>query len=461
MTSYDYDLLIIGTGSGNSIITPDFDTWNIGIIERGVFGGTCLNRGCIPSKMLVHIADSIEQIRQSERLGIVGEVKEILWSDILLRVYGRIDPISQSGEAYREGLPHVTVHKGHARFTGPNSVEVNGDQVSAQQIVIATGAKPYIPEIPGLSSIRYHTSDSIMRMEKIPDRLTIIGGGYIATEMAHVFDALGAEVVLIARADRLLRDEDTDISDRFTEAFKERIAIHLNSHIGSIEQTSSGETTLHCQSEGTPFTISTQELLVATGRIPTASELNTPEAKLTLENGYIVTDKFMRTNISHIWALGDVTNSHQLKHTANAEARVVSHNLANPDEMITVDLDPIPHAVFTNPQIAAVGATEQYLQETGQEYVSEIVNFSEVAYGWALEDDVGFCKVLVDPNTSLLLGAHILGPQASILIHQLIQGMSFKQTVQQLSRGMLYVHPALNEVVENALLKVSAACTNF
>ena len=165
----------------------------------------------------------------------------------------------------------------------------------------------------------------------------------------------------------------------------------------------------------------------------------------------------MRTSVDNILALGDVTNPNQLKHTANAEAKIVSHNLLHSD-LRKVDLDPIPHAVFTNPQIASVGYTQQDLDEMNIPYVTATEVYSDEAYGWAMEETTGFCKIIADPISTLLLGAHIIGPQSSTLIHQLIQGMKYKRTVSELSHGFLYIHPALNEVVENALIKVAEKC---
>ena len=456
--SQEFDLIIIGTGSGNSVITPDLDSWRIAIVERGVFGGTCLNRGCIPSKMLVYLADTIQNINESEKLGINANVVSVRWQDILNRIYGRIDPIAQGGEDYRNSLSNVTVFNGHARFIAPKTIQVNEELLTADNIVIATGARPYIPDIPGLDSVEVHTSDTVMRIEEIPNRLTILGGGYIATEMAHIFSALGSKVTLIARGQQLLNGHDKDVSRRFTDILQTRITVHLDTTVQRIENDDCGNIELYCKSNEKDFSIVADELLVATGRIPTSDELNLLAADIETRDGYITTDKYMMTNVDGVFALGDVTNPAQLKHTANAETRVVSHNLIHPNTMVELDLDPIPHAVFTNPQIASVGSTEQELIAKGVDFAIGSSEYSDVAYGWAMEETDGFCKIIVDPKSFFLLGAHILGPQASTLIHQLIQGMKFDQTIQQLARGMLYVHPALSEVVENALLKAIEAC---
>lgn len=453
MNREDYDLIIIGTGSGNSIITPEFNSWKIAIIEKGIFGGTCLNRGCIPSKMLVHVANTICEIERSELIGVDASVNDLRWKDIVNRIYGRIDPIAEGGKEYRENLPNVTVFNGHAKFVDNKVIEVNGVQLSSHKIVIATGARPFIPPIPGLSETPYQTSDSIMRIDSLPKSLTIIGGGYIATEIAHIFSSFGCRVNVLARGPRLLRDQDKEISRRFTKSFRNRVNVHLNVDIQNIFEDKSGGVSISCVTPLGDVSHSSEMLLVATGRTPTADELNLDSTDVTTDCGYVVTDETMRTNVDEVFALGDVTNPHQLKHSANAEARVVSHNLINPDNPISVDLDPMPYAIFSSPQIASVGATEEDLLESQTEYVKGVADYSEVAYGWAMENTDGFCKVLACPHTGRILGSHIMGPQASTLIHQLIQGMKFGQGVKELSRGMLYVHPALNEVVEVALLK--------
>ena len=449
-----YDLIILGTGSGNSIITPDFDDWKIAIVEKGVFGGTCLNRGCIPSKMFVYAADVIEQARHSSKLGVDLSVDAVRWPDIVERVFGRIDPIAQGGEDYRQGLDHVTVYKAHARFTGPKTVAVGDTEISGDHIVIATGATPFVPPINGLAQAGYHTSDTIMRLPEIPRRLAVLGGGYIATEMAHVFEAMGSEVTMLVRGPKLLRVEDEEVSMRFTDVFADRCELILGASIDSVHRQDNGELAIEVSVGGDQFQVFADEILVATGRTPTTEQLDLHLAGIECHDGYVSTDANMRTNVEGVWALGDITNPSQLKHTANREAKVVAHNIANPESMHEVDLWPTPHAVFSHPQVASVGATEQQLRGEGRPYLVGKRDHAGTAYGWAMEDKSGFCKILVDPETRLILGAHIIGPQAATLIHQLIQGMKFGQTVDELAEGFLYIHPALSELVENALLDV-------
>tara|TARA_B100001250_G_C19560350_1_gene683023 strand:- start:54 stop:839 length:786 start_codon:yes stop_codon:yes gene_type:complete len=260
---------------------------------------------------------------------------------------------------------------------------------------------------------------------------------------------------MLVRGNTLLSKEDLSIRERFNKVFQEKVDLRFEATASKVRQGSNG-IRLNFEDE-TLDVVEIDELLLATGRLPDLDSLKIRAANIDTTDGYIITDQYMRTTADNIWALGDVTNPAQLKHTANAEAKIVSHNLIN-KKLIKVDLDPTPHAIFSNPQVASVGYTEQDAKAAEIQYVVAVEEYGDVAYGWAMEEKTGICKVIADPRTGLLIGAHILGPQASTLIHQLIQGMKFGQTVTELASGFLYVHPALNEVVENALIKVAALC---
>lgn len=445
-----FDLIIIGAGSGNSILTDDFDDWKVAIVERDVFGGTCLNRGCIPSKMFIYPASIVEIARTAGPLGVDATIDAVRWPEIVERVFGRIDPIAAGGEDYRRSLDNVTVFGDDARFVGDKVVQVGDATITADTIVLAAGARPFIPPIDGLDSVRYHTSKSIMRVPSPPKRLAVLGGGFIACEMAHVFEAAGSTVSIINRSARLLRKEDDDVSKRFTEVFGQRMDLHLERMPTQIRQ--EGDEIVIEFGDGE---LRVDELLVATGRIPNGSQLGVDKTGVELDgDGYVVTDEFMRTGVDGIWALGDICNPMQLKHTANAETKVVAHNIHNAGDLRTVNYSGTPSAVFTHPQIASVGVTERELIAEGRPYIARIQPYAATAYGWAMEDDEGFAKVICDPETRLLLGAHIIGHEASLLISELILGMQFDLTVDQMARDRLWIHPALSEVVEQALLEL-------
>ena len=211
-----FDLIIIGAGSGNSVLTPDFDDWKVALVERDVFGGTCLNRGCIPSKMFIYPASIVESVRTADRLGVDAQVNNVRWGDMVQRVFGRIDPIAESGGEWRRSLDNITVFAEDARFVGEKQVQVGDQIITADTIVLAAGARPRIPDIPGLADVRYHTSASMMRVPQAPKRLGVLGGGFIAVEMSHMFQAAGSEVTIMNRSHHLLRAQDDEVSERFT-----------------------------------------------------------------------------------------------------------------------------------------------------------------------------------------------------------------------------------------------------
>ncbi len=454
-----FDLIIIGTGSANSIIGAEFDDWSIALVEEGVFGGTCLNRGCIPTKMLVHVADVAEAVRNAHNLGVDAEVTNVRWTDIRNRVFDRIDPIAAGGEDYRtNGSPNVTVFKGHGRFVGPKQVAVGDVVLEGTQVLVAAGGRPMVPDIEGLDSVHFHTSDDIMRIDELPKHLIILGGGFIANELAHVFGSFGSRITIIHRGDVMLRAQDELIASRFTALVQGRpnFDVHLNTQVRHVTQ--HGDTitvTLH-----NGVTVAGDKLLIATGRIPNTDTLDVKNAGIDVHSdGRIVVDNMQRTSVPGIWALGDISSDHLLKHVANHEARTVRHNLAHPSGLISSHRDFVPAAVFTKPQIASVGLTEAQAREQGIDVMVKVQNFGDVAYGWAMEDTTSICKLVADRTTRKLVGAHLMGPNSSILIQQLIQGMSLGQTIDELASGQYYIHPSLTEVVENALLGLGEVTT--
>ena len=448
-----FDLIIIGSGSGNHI--PEFlNDWRIAMVERDVFGGTCLNKGCIPSKMFVLPADRAVEAEEAASIGVDISVNSADWVAIRDRVFGRIDPIAESGREYRaERCENVTLIEGTGRFVrsdveGMHSIDVDGRVISAPRVLVAVGSRPTIPPISGLSECGFHTSDSIMRLDTLPPRLGIIGGGYIAAEMGHVFSGLGSQVTLFNRSSTMLSRHDHDVSAAFTEEFGKRVSLHLGHLPSKVERTADG-IEVHCAGE----VVVVDELLLATGRQPNSDLLNCDVVGLvTHSHGTLSVDAHMRTNVPGIWAIGDVANDYQLKHVANAEVDIAFWNMAHPDDLRVVTQRHVPAAVFSHPQIASVGLTEQQADSLGIDAIVGRRDYAGTAYGWALGDAPGFAKVVVDRTSDQILGAHIMGPQAATLIQPIIQAMQFGQTASQVAREVYYIHPALTEVVENALL---------
>jgi mycothione reductase len=447
-----YDLIIVGAGSGNMVPTDAFGSWKIAIVESDRFGGTCLNRGCIPSKMFVYAADVATTIRHSERFGVHSELTGVDWPAIRERVFGRIDPIHERGVEYRRSQG-IDVYLGPARFTAPYELAVDGVALRGDRIVVAAGTRPAHPPIPGLDDVPHHTSDTIMRIDDLPRSMLVLGGGYIGAEMSHVFGALGTRITIVHRGDELLPSQDREVRHRFTAAYRERFDLRLATTVQRVEPSGVGLVAHLATRDGTRSSIEVETMLVAIGRVPNTDELDAAAGGLELdEHGHIRSDDTYATNLANVWALGDTTNHYQLKHMANAEARLVQHNIVHADAPRRAKFPFVPAAVFADPQVATVGATEDELDRAGRTYRVAVREYSTTAYGWAMEDTTGFVKLLSDPATGLLLGAHIMGAQASTLIQPLIQAMTFGNTVEQVARDVIYIHPALTEVVENALL---------
>lgn len=477
--SIHYDLVIIGTGSGNTILGPEFAGLKVAIVEKGVFGGTCLNVGCIPTKMFVHTAEVAATPSEAARYNLTETLDAVDWPAIRDRIFGRIDPIAAGGEEYRETHPdnaNVTVHKGTARLTGPHSLVVEplsgaGDQgaieLTTDRLVLAAGSRAVLPEIEGLGTVPFHTSDTIMRLEALPERLAILGSGYIAVEFANIFASLGVDVTVIARSGRVLRREDPEISQRATELLGRRVRLLTDTAITRAE-TGEGGVVLTDATAGGDVRVEADELLVATGRVSNADLLEAAAAGFdTHPDGRLVADDRQRAYaggapVPGVYALGDVCSPFQLKHVANWEARTVRANLlaelAGAEGSTESRHDVVPHAVFGHPQIASVGMSEDearaWSAESGVEIAVAHQDYAGIAYGWAMEDETGFAKIIATAGGGRILGAHIIGPQAPTLIQVLIQAMSTGQTVADIAGTQYWIHPAMPELVENALLQL-------
>ncbi|MER6466231.1 mycothione reductase [Streptomyces sp. NPDC001228] len=448
-----YDLVILGAGSGNMLLSEEFEHLRTAIVEPGRFGGTCLNRGCIPSKMFVVAADAAEGARAARRLGVHASVEHVDWKSVRDRVFDRIDPLHESALEYRRSQG-VDVFTEAAHFVAPKVLEVGSERITAETFVVAVGSRPVVPDIPGLDTVAFHTSDTIMRIDDLPASLLVLGGGFIAAEFRHVFQSFGTDVTIVQRGPRLLMAEDEQISRRFTELASRRHRVLLDSEITSVAPEGDGVSARVAGPDG-ERTVEAEMMLVCVGRRPNTDRLRAADGGLEMDShGHIVTDGAYRTSVPGVWALGDAVNHFQLKHVANAESRVVRHNILHPQDMRTLPNNVAPHAVFTSPQIASVGLTEQEARRRGVDFVVSVRDYSQTAYGWALEDTTSFVKLVASPADRLLLGAHIIGPQAATLIQPLIQAMSLELTVDRIGHDVMYIHPALTEAVEQALLEL-------
>ncbi len=467
-----FDLCIIGAGSGNTIVDERFDDQRVAIVdqgigERGSFGGTCLNAGCIPTKMLVHPATLASGAVDAQRLGVDLQFRGADFRAIQRRIFERIDAIADAGLAWRRQSANVTVFRRAGRFLDAHTLQVGRERITADTFVLAAGSRPVLPDVRGIDdrdlASMIHTSESIMRVPELPKHLIIVGGGYEGAEFSHIFAGLGSEVTTVMRGTAALRWEDEAVSQRFTELLARRVTLRLNQSPVAVEAAVRGGIVLTTRDvDGIEYLYHGDALLFATGRVPNGPLMRLQEAGVALDDkGFVIVDEHQRSSVPHIWALGDICSPWMLKHVANAEARTVQHNLLHPDDLISTDHRFVPHTVFSQPQVASVGMTEQDLRNCGARYVAFTQQYGDTAYGWAMDDHEHFCKLLADADTGQLMGAHIIGPEACSLLQPLVQALSFGLDTTRLARGQYWVHPGLPEVVENALLGLESRRLEF
>jgi len=465
MSIETYDLAIIGSGSGNSIITPFWEDKKVAIIDSGTFGGTCLNAGCIPTKMFAYPAQLAASSEHAKRLGVDLDFVAANWPAIRDRIFSRIDAISEGGRHYREvELDNTTFISEEVRFSGRKQLTSDtGRVIEASQIVIAAGSRPKLPDVAGIDLPGVHTSDTVMRISNLPKRIIVVGGKYIGSEFAAVFAGLGSEVIHINRSGQLLSNHDSTISDAFTRAAKRQWQVEPNRTLHSIQQAGDQlrvnvSATGQRQDEIVDHFVG-DVVLLATGRIPNTDRLNLAAADIDTVGAAIARDEYLRvlsggTPVDGVWALGDIANPQMLKHVANHEQRIVSHNMENPNCMQRDTKQVVPAGVFSQPQIASIGLTEDEARsQLGTEKITvKVQSYGDTAYGWAMEDSEGLVKLIAKKSTGQLLGAHIMGSEATNLLQPLITAMAFDITAHRLARGQYWIHPAMAEVVENALL---------
>ncbi|MCJ7429154.1 MAG: dihydrolipoyl dehydrogenase [Candidatus Nanohaloarchaeota archaeon QJJ-5] len=447
----DYDLLVIGAGSGLDVASAYHSRGKrVALVEPGPLGGTCLNRGCIPSKMLIHRADIVETIKDADRFHIDASVEDISFKDIIDEVNETVGEDAASIEQAVRESDDYDLYKAKAEFVDEKTVEVDGTRITADQVLISAGTRPLIPPVDGLEDVEYMTSKEALEREQAPGHMIIIGGGYIATELAHFYKAMGTDITIIEMSDVLVGNEDREISEKFTEIAREQFDVHTEMKATAVDQDGDTFSVTALDTEETEHTFDGDALLVAAGRVPNTDSLNVEAAGVeTDDRGFIETDEKLQTSADGVYALGDIAGNYMFKHSANLEAQYAMWNMLL-DRGEAVDYTAMPHAIFSRPEVAGVGMTEQQLEENGRDYRVARYDYSDTGKGMALKEEDGFVKVLADPETDEILGCHIMGPHAAKLIHEVLVAMRHGDgTVEEIA-DTIHIHPALNEVVQRA-----------
>ncbi len=430
-----FDLVIVGSGAGLMVMEAALSKGlRCAIIEKAKFGGTCLTKGCIPSKMLVYPADFIREAQASARIGITVGTPSFDWDKISNRMWEQIN-FHQKIEKNLLHTPNLTIYKGVGAFVGANSMVVScegkpDETLTADKFIIAAGARTFVPPVDGLERAGYVTSETFFG-EKFPKKpwksLAILGSGTISAEFAHIFSAFGTKVTIIARSERILTKEEAEISEFVGKQFVENgIDLRTNSAVLAV---STDGTTKYITTENKitkqQTVVECEEIFVASGVQSNGDLLALEQAGVAVDkHGWIVTNAYLETSNPHIWALGDINGKYQLRHKANYEAQILVQNLFGEESKKEVRYDAVPWTVFTHPQVAHLGMTEREVQEQGIPYKMARNYYSEVvggrAMGYHKEDaDNGFVKMIIGENKKIL-GVHIVGPQAAVLLQPFV-----------------------------------------
>ncbi|HOW15427.1 dihydrolipoyl dehydrogenase [Methanosarcina sp.] len=453
----NYDLIVIGTGSGMNYVNSIIDSnpeMKIAVIDKDEPGGICLTRGCIPSKLLLYPAELIRELETAPLFGIKLEIKDIEFRTIMERMRRRI---GEDIEMIRQGLtgnPYLDYYPEPAEFISPYTLKVGSETLHSKMIFLCTGSRPAVPPVKGLEETGYLTSDTMLELDECPKSIAVLGGSYIGAEYGHFFSAMGAEVTVIGRNPHFLPLEEPEISELARIKMSEYMRILTNHEAIEVRKESNGQKTVLAKDRdsGKETEITADEILVATGRAPNTDILHPERAGIKTDpQGWILVNEYLETSQPDIWAFGDANGKHLLKHVGNYESRVVFLNAIR-KEKVKADYHAVPHAVFSYPEIAGAGMSEkEAIEEYGEKrVVIGFKLFEDTAKGSAMEARDYFVKVILDGLEERILGAHIIGPHASILIHEIIPLMYTPSRSAKPIMQMMDIHPSLSEVVKRA-----------
>ncbi len=460
----EYDILAIGSGSAVSVVGAWLDRHPAGraaVIDKDTPGGICLTRGCIPSKMLTSVADVVRTIERAEEFGVSTKGHAVDFAKVMTRLRDYIDPKIRDLRNRLSQAANLDYYHESAEFVGPSVLRTqHGVEMRSPRILLGLGSEPILPDIPGLRESAPLTTDEVFGLEERPERLAILGGGYIAAEFAHFFSSVGTQVTVVGRNPRFLPQEDAEISDIVTRGLGKRVRLVLGRRPDRVDTDRAGKVTLRLPAtERAPRElVRVDRVLVAAGRGPTTRYLHPERAGVRTDSqGWIVVNQYLETGRSGIWALGDATGNYPFKHKANYDAKIL-HEAIVLGRRTAVDYRAVPHAVFTDPEVASVGLNEgEAVDRYGRRgLLVGRCDYEDTAKGHAIGAGEGRVKVLVRPGTLEIVGAHIVGPQASVLIQEVVNLLYTADRSARAIVGGMHIHPALSEVVEKAFQNVQS-----
>jgi pyruvate/2-oxoglutarate dehydrogenase complex dihydrolipoamide dehydrogenase (E3) component len=448
-----YDAIIIGTGQAGPSLASRLaqENMKVAIIERKLFGGTCVNTGCIPTKALVSSARVAHVARRGKEFGLT--IDGSLTLD-MKRVKERKDEIvaksNQGVEKWLKGTENCTVYEGHGRFKGPNSIQVGETILEAEMIFINVGGRAFVPPFPNIESVDYLTNSGMMEVDSLPEHLVVVGGSYIGLEFSQIYRRFGSEVTIIEKSSRLIQREDEDISEAVKDILEnEGIQIRLDA--GCIDAQQDGDqirVNLDCEKGSREVTGS--HLLLAVGRVPNTDDLGLDKAGIQVnDRGYIVVDEQLRTNLPGVWALGDCNGQGAFTHTSYNDFEILAANLLDDDPRRVSDRI-LAYALYIDPPLGRVGMTEQQARQSGRPVLMATRPMTRVGRAVEKSETQGFMKILVDAETQEILGAAVLGVGGDEVIHSVLDVMYAGAPYTVIQRAV-HIHPTVTELIPTML----------
>ncbi len=448
----NYDVVVTGAGDVGLAIAFKAASADlkVALIDKGNVGGTCLNYGCVPSKTLIYTADRIVEIQEAAKLDIRAQIAAVDFGAIMQRMRDAVTGGRSSIKKAIDETRNLDFINGEGRFIDERTLEADNEKIEGRKIFVASGTSPLIPPIEGLETISYVTNETVLELKKRPQSMIIIGGGYIGLEYAHFFSALGTRVTIVHKHSNFLPSEEPEVSELLKKEIAKRIDLLLSVETKKVRHTGTGYVVLVKEAAtGEEKEVSAETLLVATGRKSNASLLRVENAGIETDKAnFIKVDEYLQTKKEHIWAVGDANGRAMFTHAGDKEAELAWHNATN-REKIKMDFESVPHAVFTYPQIASVGLTEERARKSHDILVGRAM-YSDTVMGEAMVEREGFAKAIVEKDTQRILGFHIIGPHAAILIQEVVNAVANKANVKSITESM-HIFPALSGLVTETL----------
>lgn len=447
-----YDTIVIGSGSAMSIVEQAVSSGEkVALIDKGPAGGTCLNLGCTPTKMIIASADRVRVVEEAKDFGINAKIEKVSFSRIMQAARDYVNKYSTEILRNLRRTDKFDYYETEAQFSGDHTIDVDGVRIAGKKIFIGAGARPLIPE--EFEKTDYLTSNTVLDIKRLPESIIIVGGGYIAAEYGHFFSAMGSKVTIVHRGNRLVPNEEPEVSETLTQKLSERMQIYTDMEVKGIEKkrkgcmlkgsamVSNGRKEVNCEG---------QRILIAVGRKSNADILRVENTGVkTDDHGFIKVKDTFETTKNDIWAFGDVIGKAMYTHAANEEVRVAWHNSHSKNKK-KLDYDSIPHAIFSRPQVASVGLTQKQAEKNHKIIIGK-EQYSDVTKGAALREETGFAKAIIDEKSLKILGFHIIGLYAPMLIQEVNNVMAVDRSIKPILQG-IHIHPALPELVQKTIL---------